>query len=124
MLVESRRVGRPLHLDERRLVLALARGTPDQAKVKAHIAEARVQPMRDGGMGSLRFCSPVTAGRILGRVVNEATFLDEDGVAVSASLNLDQDGALFELDLFKADGSPIRRIPSAAALTVQARALV
>ncbi len=36
----------------------------------------------------------------------EAAFRDEDGTPVSAVLTLDQDRALFELDLFKADNSP------------------
>ena len=91
--------------------------------MESQIADARVEAMDDGGMGSVHFLSPVNARQVFGRQVNEADFRDEDGVPVSASLNLDQNGALFELDLFKADSSPVRRLPAAAALTFAARAL-
>ena len=39
-------------------------------------------------------------------------FTDEDGVKVIASLNVDSDGHLFELDIWKTDFSPLLRIPA------------
>lgn len=66
--------------------------------------------MNDGGMGSLLFVRS-KPDRRLGEVVAEFQFKDEDNIPVLASLNLDEDGELFELDLFKADFSPLKRLP-------------
>lgn len=65
--------------------------------------------MNDGGMGSLRFVGE--EGRKFGSIAAEANFRDEDGVAVSVVVILDQHGALYEFDVFKADGSCLRRFP-------------
>ncbi|TFV94864.1 hypothetical protein E4M00_17060 [Leifsonia flava] len=53
------------------------------------------------------------AKRRFGREVAELRFVDGDGVPISAALNVDSDGNLFELDMFKGDGSPLIRIPDA-----------
>ena len=41
----------------------------------------------------------------------EIQFTDTDGVEVLASLNLDQDGKPFELDVWKTDFNALIRIP-------------
>jgi hypothetical protein len=64
--------------------------------------------MNDGGMGSLRFVG--SADRRFGKCIGEAEFDDLDGVPVSVALNVDQYGQLFELDLWKVDFSPLKRI--------------
>jgi K+/H+ antiporter YhaU regulatory subunit KhtT len=69
-----------------------------------------VEPMADGEMGSLRFVSD-REDRKFGAELSRTTFVDSDGVAVSAILHADQFGQLFELDIFKADFSPLKRIP-------------
>lgn len=46
-------------------------------------------------------------GRKFGKEVVEHQFKDSDGVVVSASLNIDQNGELFELDIWKTDHSPL-----------------
>lgn len=76
-------------------------------------ATLRVQPMEDGGMGSLRL---FPSGRseekhLFGRRVSECQFTDADGTQVIASLNVDQAGQLFELDIWKTDFSSLIRIP-------------
>ncbi len=46
------------------------------------------------------------ANRQLGAEVAEFMFKDIDGTPVSASLNVDQQGELYELDIWKVDFSP------------------
>lgn len=67
-----------------------------------------VSPMDDGGMGSLRLMTPGLPldGRRFGRKAAEHRFAD-DGVAVLASLFLDQNDVPFELDVWKTDFSPV-----------------
>jgi len=73
-----------------------------------------VQPMSDGGMGSLKLLlkDSNNNSRLFGKRVSECFFTDEDGVKVIASLNVDSDGHLFELDIWKTDFSPLLRIPA------------
>ena len=82
------------------------------------LAHVLVEDMADGGMGSVRFRSGKHGKRQFGQQIAEASFVDEDGVAVSATLNLDQSGDLFELDLWKADNSALRCYPAQEAINV------
>jgi len=74
-----------------------------------------VQPMKDDGMGSLYlFPDGIEAkNRLFGECVSECQFRDEDDIDVIASLNVDQNGKLYELDIWKTDFSPLIRIPKA-----------
>ena len=47
----------------------------------------------------------------MGRELVAANYVDEDGILVSVSLNLDQQGEPFEIDMWKVDFSPLRRFP-------------
>ena len=69
--------------------------------------------MDDAGMGSLYLPHPTKSReqRRFGRQVAHTEFTDEDGIVVSASLNVDQDGDLFELDVWKTDFSPVSDLP-------------
>jgi len=69
-----------------------------------------VVSLNDGSMGSLRFMP--AAGRVYSVQASELTFTDVDGVTVSAALYLDEQRMLFELDVMKADFTPLRRIPA------------
>lgn len=51
--------------------------------------------------------------RTLGVQVSECQFQDSDGVRVIATLNLDRQGRLLELDLWKTDFSKVRKIGTA-----------
>ena len=75
-----------------------------------------VSPMRDGGMGSLQFASG-TARPTFGREASACQFEDEDGVLVSATLNIDQHGRLFELDVWKVDFSALQKWPTTDEIT-------
>lgn len=72
-----------------------------------------VRPMLDGGMGSLTLLPKniIDKGRKLGMYVCEYQFSDADGVVVFASLNIDKEGELFELDMWKTDFNPLIRFP-------------
>ncbi len=69
--------------------------------------------MNDGGMGSLLLFPDdiILDNRLFGKQASECTFMDEDGVQVIASLNLDSYGNLFELDIWKIDYSSLIHIP-------------
>lgn len=70
-----------------------------------------VEEMNDGGMGSLLlYPRPTTSHRRFGRQAADCRFLDADGIDVIASLNLDEEGELFELDVWKVSYAPLIRI--------------
>lgn len=73
----------------------------------------RVEPMEDGGMGSVAI-APL--GRSHGSSPAECHFYDSDGVVVLATLNLDADGMPFEIDVWKASFDPIQRWPGRSEL--------
>lgn len=101
---------RLLSMPELSLVLFLLRGKPNADPLLAKLVTTEVEDIEDGGMGSLRFVSD-QKDRRLGEKIAETHFLDEDGVPVLVSLYLDQAGALYELDSWKTDYSPLKRIP-------------
>jgi hypothetical protein len=72
-----------------------------------------VSPMDDGNMGSLLLYpnGKITTDRIFGSTLFELEFKDADHVAVVASLNLDQHGDLFELDIWKVNFDPLIQLP-------------
>ena len=63
-------------------------------------------------MGSLRFDLGHTQERKWGSMASECMFWDKDEKAVLAFLDLDRNGQLFELDIFKSDFSPSLRWPT------------
>ncbi len=76
-------------------------------------ASLMVGPMDDGGMGSLLLYpeGKIVGGRTFGRTLHEVEFKDADHAAVVASLNIDQHGDLFELDIWKVTFDPLIRLP-------------
>jgi hypothetical protein len=102
---------RPLNLPELGLLIFLLRGKPGAERLLAQLHAAEVAEISSSGLGCLRFLSHMP-NRRLGEVVGSTQFLDEDGVPVLVSLYLDQEGELYELDCWKADDSPVRRIPA------------
>jgi hypothetical protein len=69
------------------------------------VDEILVSSMNDGGMGSLRLWPMRDAGieRTFGRCVAEYLYTDTDGVDVLVSLNVDDAGEPFELDIWRTD---------------------
>jgi hypothetical protein len=72
-----------------------------------------VRPMDDGEMGSLYLFpnGQIIKDRVMGERVSEFQFLDEDGIEVIASLNVDDNGNLLELDIWKTDFSKLIKLP-------------
>lgn len=68
--------------------------------------------------GSLRVWRGAEDRRRFGGSAAEAQFHDADGMLVSAEIFLDQEGRLYELDVFKGDNSPLKRFPSPAQLKI------
>ena len=100
------------------LITKMVSGTPLEAPVLNRLEHALVEDMDDGGMGSVRFQNTRKGKRRFGRQIGEATFVDADGILVSATLNADQHGDLFELDLWKADNSKLLRYPTPNGISV------
>ncbi len=86
-------------------------GEKKWAYLKQSLAHTLVTVMSDGDMGSLRFETMESQERHLKTVISEAEFTDNDGVLVSITLNLDQNGQLFELDVWKVDFKPLISFP-------------
>ena len=72
-----------------------------------------VRSMTDGGMGGLIIFlgEENSQNRQFGEQISEYCFLDKDGVTVIASLNVDNKGNLFELDIWKTDFSKLIKFP-------------
>lgn len=110
---------RPLREEEIALVRALLQEVPCGSHLSANLEKLRVEDMRDGGMGSIKFSSVnADAPRLFGMEVAEAEYSDIDGVFVSIALNLDRHGDLFELDIWKTDSSALDRYPSPQAIRI------
>jgi hypothetical protein len=82
----------------------------DLAGISRDASSLLVRPTQDGGMGSLAF-APFEHDRAFGSEAAECHFYDVDGVPVSVALNLDKEGRLFELDVWRVDFRPTVRWP-------------
>jgi hypothetical protein len=100
-----------LRAEEAELIRAMVGTSPKSNELLSVLPECLVQEMQDGRMGSLRFMALESHHQRFGEKIAEAEFLDADGVLVSATINLDNRGELFELDLWKVDFSPLKRYP-------------
>ena len=110
---------RPLRPEEAILIASMLRTRSKGNELLPLIPECLVEDMNDGNMGSLRFTTPDSRTRKFGKKISEAEFADEDGILASAVINLDDQGNLFELDIWKVDFSPLRRHPKADDLDVK-----
>ncbi|GAB3294230.1 DUF6984 family protein [Hymenobacter tenuis] len=102
---------RTLNLAELGLLMYMLRGAPGAEPLLAALHTAEVAELQTGETSSLRFLSR-EPNRRLGERIASTQFLDLDGVVVLVSLYLDQEGNLYELDCWKVDDSPVRRIPA------------
>ena len=100
-------------LDELRLIDFLIKTSKEFCCPKDWKNRLKVQDMEDGGMGSLFLFSEgkIRKNRIFGGQISECQFKDEDGTQVIASLNIDKNGELFELDVWKTNFEKLIRIP-------------
>jgi hypothetical protein len=108
--LQSFKLGPVRHLrePEMALVARLLEKAGNPAQLLNHLDALSVQEMSDGGMGSLYFANTTKTPdeRRFGERIAELQFDDVDGVSVLVSLNVDKDGDLFELDVWKTDFKP------------------
>ena len=74
------------------------------AELDIDLKNVDVVELNDGGMGSLGIGKDYS-NRSFGKQVAEYQFKDKDGIEVSVTLNLDTEGGLYEMDLWKVDFS-------------------
>jgi hypothetical protein len=99
--------------EERRLLVALIARTKRPDLFMDFIGSISVLEMDDEGMGSLRLfvdSAPAASTRMKSQA-SELQFIDADGAVVIASLNVNEDGYPFELDIWKTTFEPLIRIP-------------
>ncbi len=103
---------RDLTKAEHKLMLCLLKES--QISLNIDINSLKVMEMNDGGMGSLYFVSDkkLRNERLFGGTIAEKVFYDTDGVMLSITLNVDKEGILYELDIWKVDFSPLNEIPN------------
>ncbi len=90
-----------------------------RSSLKDQLSQMDVQSMSDGNMGSFLFVNKSIRGeRKFGKAIVEAEFNDVDDVLVTLVLNLDTDGRLYELDVWKTDFSDLKKWPSKKELRV------
>jgi hypothetical protein len=77
-----------------------------------------VEELKDGGMGSLRFhYTDINLDkRQFGKAIVEARYLDKDGIMVSVVVNIDSEGFIYELDVWKVNSSPVKISPDPSVL--------
>jgi len=110
---------RELREDELRVLRKMLSQTSIETEFEEQLASMKVQTMADGGMGSIRFYNGRDRSPLdYGGEIAEAAFQDADGVPVSITLSVDTIGDLFEMDVFKADFSPLIRYPDLADLAI------
>ena len=110
---------RRLRAEERELIIAMVRDLPEAQNLLRGINNAVVEDMNDGGTGSLKFIDLTKTKTRIAMQVCAATFMDMDGMPASVTINIDQDGDLFELDIFKADNSRLKSFPSPGEVSLQ-----
>lgn len=112
MLVEYMESNRKLTPQELKLIQELFQKARQSAS-EIDWTELRAVEMKDGNMGSLQLYPQGTLGipRRFKAYISESIFADEDGVSVIASLSIDENDKLLELDLWKTDFNPLIRLP-------------
>ena len=101
---------RKLREDERDFLAAMIASRPTHARLASELRERYIEEMR-GGMGGFRFVAEDGERPLLGHVLAEADFDDQDGIPVTVTLNLDNRDRLYELEVWKGDFSSVKRFP-------------
>jgi hypothetical protein len=104
---------RPLSQHEKALLVALLLSKPSTRQWIDSLDDLCVEEMNDGAMGSLALVPKGSEGttRSFGQQLASGEFTDGDGVPVSVTLNVDKQGTLFELDLWKVNFKPFVEWP-------------
>jgi len=105
-------IRRKLKEDEIALITWMIKGTIEGSNIINTLNKLIVEEMEDGGMGSLRVVVEGKDDRLYGRDLAKVDLFDADHVPVFISVVLDDKGSFFDLDVFKADFSPLKKFPS------------
>jgi hypothetical protein len=111
---------RRLSKQERAVIVALLQAKPKALHLVQSLEDLLVEEMKDGGMGSLMLIPKGVQGiaRSAGEQIELGEFVDSDGVAVSIALNLDRQGRLYELDVWKVNFGPLFSWPAPSAIRI------
>jgi hypothetical protein len=112
---------RTLKPNERQIIERLLQDPfPGRDELRAQIFKSRVEQIDEYGdeYGSLKFeVEDCPKAKVTQRVPVDARANDSDGVPIEFLLHV-VDGVVKELEIYKADGSPIVRLPVASDLQV------
>jgi hypothetical protein len=103
----------PTPLEELLMQRLLQADFPGKETVAHQLAKCEVRTIDSYGdsYGSLELCPQIgNPAAVIQRIPVEAEGLDEDGVPISVLLHV-VNGVVSELEIYKADGSPIRKMP-------------
>ena len=94
---------RKLLVTEKAVITALLQGKVEAIPFIDTLEDLVVNPMNDGAMGSLSLIPKglENASRSFGHELVLGEFIDGDGVPVSLAVNVDDQGRLYELDVWK-----------------------
>lgn len=90
---------------------------PGKETIARQLADSRVRVIDNEGSLEIEPSGPVERAAVTKRVPVEAEAADEDGVIVHLLLHVN-DGFVKEIEVYKDDGSPIKRMPLPGSLEV------
>jgi hypothetical protein len=103
---------RELTKEEQELIAFMLKDKPEFEYFVAHqLAHSQVVEMNDGGMGSLKFLSVKNVKGVMQDEIARIDLRDIDGINLSIALNINTNGEISELDVFKGDFSPLKQFP-------------
>jgi hypothetical protein len=102
---------RSLKKEEYDLIVYLLKEKPNTELMIEELPSLFVEEMKDGGMGSLVFFNKNKSGRKYGKTMAQIQLSDIDGIPLLISIDLDEQGNIYELDVWKGDFSPLKRFP-------------
>lgn len=106
--------------DELRLIRFLIASSEDRSLATNLLPITMVSEMDDGGMGGLLIFENgvIDRKRKYGSVLASCKFTDADGIEVIASLYLDDNGNIYELDVWKTNFQELISIPNESEFVV------
>ena len=104
---------RNLKLEEIQLISFLLKDKPEYFAFLQELPDLFVSEMDDGGMGSLEFVAAAAKSKIMRDEIARIDLNDNDGLPLSIAVNTNVFDEVYELDVFKADFSPLKRFPVA-----------
>jgi hypothetical protein len=111
---------RPVSQQERAVIAKLLESQAEYQSLLVSLDALHVSEMNDEGMGSLslhpRPCMP--SARSMGTRIALGEATDADGVLLSIALNVDKQGELYELDVWRVDFSPLLQLPEPSAIRI------